>query len=80
MDSPCVIEVPIVILVDGEGNFAIGADKDEAFERYAENWQDPLCLRCVLATVMIEKPKPVKIRGDVPAEAVDVRFKAIESI
>lgn len=64
------IEVEAWVVVDENGDHAVGSSSEAAAERYGEEIGDPagLATRLVRVVLTIPAPQPITLRGVVPAE------------
>jgi hypothetical protein len=60
-------EVNFCILIDENGDYAIGGDENDAAERYADDigGDDALAKRHIKLTLSIPLPKPVEVSGEI---------------
>jgi hypothetical protein len=61
--------VELWVVVDENGDYAIGATQDEAHERYSEDIGAACATRVLNVKLAVPHPKPVEITGTVPEEA-----------
>lgn len=62
--------VEVWVLVDDQGEYAIGVDEEQAIERYDEDFQGSAsCRRAVKVTLTIPTPKPIEVKGELPEES-----------
>jgi hypothetical protein len=62
-------EIEVWVMVNENGEYEVGCDEDEVGERYSDNINDNLARRAVKVILTVPMPKPVTMRGTVPAEA-----------
>lgn len=67
-------EVIVYLVIDEDGEFAIGKDKEEAFERYREDvGGEDMCIQVVEVKTQVRTPKPIVVIGK--AAEVDAEFE-----
>lgn len=74
MDGYTVVEV--VVIVDENGDYAIGVDAASAAEKYAEDFTDEgQARRVIRATINVPTPKPVELTATVAEESAAGELK-----
>ena len=64
-------ELELWLVVDADGDYAVGKDAEEACQSYRENVTNDLpdgAMRQVCVKLMVPLPKPMVVRGEVPVE------------
>ena len=63
-------EVEVWVVVDADGDYAIGRDAESANTAFDEDiGRGENCTRMVKVTLKIPAPRPVELVGEVPAES-----------
>lgn len=60
-------DVEVWVVVDADGDYAVGKDEDEATSAFEENVGGSGGRRCVRITVRVPLPKPIELTGVVVA-------------
>lgn len=73
-DMPEMIEVEVWVMVNSDGEYAVGPDRDEVVEAWTEGdegFQCGLPQRLVQVKLRLPKPVPVVVTAELPAEPTD---------
>lgn len=67
-----VVTVELLVMVDADGNYEVGADEDDLTTRWRDNiadaCSDGVPRRVVAVTLKVPRPKPVAVTVVVPPE------------
>jgi hypothetical protein len=76
---PRIKEIEIVVLMNEEGDWDVGATREEAFERLEDAYSSDggEARRAIHIILKVTVPESVVLRGEVPAEANKAELKVV---
>jgi hypothetical protein len=60
--------VNIVLLVDEDGDYAVGQDEDDARERYDDEVGGDRARHFIHLSIRVPLPRPIHVSGDLPRQ------------
>lgn len=68
--EPKVVVIELYVVVDADGDYSVGVNRDSAFERYSEDVNSSPCrpMRAVRVLVSVPCPDEMTLKGALPAE------------
>jgi hypothetical protein len=71
-----LIEVEVVVIVDGDGNWVVSHDQESALEKYGEEYTDDGSpRRTIRVTLKVPVPAVVELTAEIPEEAAAGELK-----
>ncbi len=68
------VTIQVYVVVDEDGDYAVGTDEDEARENYEASYSAP-SRRLVCVELDVEKPTMVTVKGKLPMSGQGVVLK-----